>query len=112
MLGLDINNFDVIGFYPYPSVIPYRTILNEYDEFFGAPHGDVNVKFFVEKIRQKVKKEQGRDYWDNKIAFKLRHKETGTIIYAGYKDNRYSIGLVAYNMDNRNLMISFEDECK
>lgn len=105
MTLLNADHFTVEAYLPYPSVV--RDKLNEYDEFI-RPSGDRHVKLFFEQICEKVKNIYCRDYFDNKIAFRVRHNETGTILYVGYKDNTWSIGLTAVNMDDENRVIEFE----
>lgn len=46
-------------------------------------------------------------FTSNKIAYRIRHNETGTILYAGYKDGTWSIGLDAKNIDGYNNTIEF-----
>lgn len=103
MVSLFVTNFSVEAYLPYPTVVYHR--LNEYCEF--DDRGCKRVKIFVELLREKVKEEQGKDYFDNKIAYRIRHNESGTILYAGYKDGTWSIGLDAKNIDGYNNTIEF-----
>lgn len=104
MVYFNADKFDVEAYLPYPSVVHNR--LNEYDDFYSK-RGDRHVKQFFEQLREKVKNEQGKDYFDNKVAYRIRHKETGTVLWVGYKDNIWSIGLTAMNMDNPDRIIEF-----
>lgn len=104
MVFFNADNFEVEAYLPYPSVV--RDRLNEYSTFMDE-RGDEYVKLFFEQLREKVKKEQGRDYFDNKVAYRVRHKETGTVLWVGYKDNTWAIGLTAVNMDYPDKIIEF-----
>lgn len=85
------DNFEVIAFYPYPSVVLYR--MSEYTELFGKKDGDRHVKQLFDGILKKAEAMKGKHLMDNKIAFKVRYVPTDTILYIGYKDNTWSVGL-------------------
>ena len=83
------DSFDVLEFYPYPSYV--QNILTEYNEWDRC--GEKSVKRFFESVLNTTNIAVGHNLMDNKIAMKIRHRSTGTILYTGYKDNRYIIGL-------------------
>ena len=85
------DNFEVLAFYPYPSVVLYS--LSEYTEIFGKKNGDRHVKQLFDGILKKAEAMKGKRLIDNKIAFKVLYVPTNTILYIGYKDNTWSVGL-------------------
>ena len=85
------DNFKVLAFYPYPSVVLYR--LSEYTELFGKKDRNRHVKQMFDGILKKAEAMKGKRLMDNKIAFKVLYVPTNTILYIGYKDNTWSVGL-------------------
>ncbi len=82
------NNFVIVKFYGYPSY--QHAILNEYDECEN--YGDKSVKRFFEEILKQAEESLNQKLMDNKVVFELRLKgNTNTVIYCGYKDNKYRI---------------------
>lgn len=89
MLAHQIDDFKIIEFYPYPSFVQYEiTSWNEWEK-----RGDMNAKKLFEVILEKAEELTGYILKDNKIAFKVIHKPTGTTLYIGYKDGIYKIGM-------------------
>lgn len=90
------DNFKIKAFYKYPTCVVDRIVeYNEFDNKHTA--GNKNVKKFFDELMSMAAK-MSTEYnqhvsMDNKIAFEIEHKDTGTILYAGYKDNIYCIGL-------------------
>ena len=85
------DNFEVLAFYPYQSVVLHR--MSEYTELFGQKGGDRHVKQMFDGILKKAEAMKGKRMMDNKIAFKVLYVQTNTILYIGYKDNTWSVGL-------------------
>jgi len=81
------HNFVIVKFYGYPSY--QHGILNEYDEWENR--GDKSVKRFFEEILKRAEKSLNNKLMDNKVVFELQLKGTNTVIYCGYKDNKYRI---------------------
>lgn len=86
----DPTDFKVTEFYTYPTTVVYR--INEYDEGFH-PGGDEDVRDFFNEMLKIAEHKIGRELRDNKIAMKVVHKPTGTVLYVGYKDWNWSVGL-------------------
>lgn len=95
------DNFEVLAFYPYPSVVLYS--LSAYTEIFGKKNGDRRVKQLFDGILKKAEVMKGKHLMDNKIAFKVRYVTTDTILYIGYKDNTWSVGLSVYQEYNKEI---------
>ena len=89
MFTYQLDNFKIVEFYPYPSYIQYE--IASYDDW--AKRGDMTIKKFFERVLEKAEELTGYILRDNKIAFKIIHKPTGTTLYVGYKDNNYRIGM-------------------
>ncbi len=86
------DSFEIVAFYGYPSY--QQNIVAEFDEYQNR--GDKSVMRFFNEILKKAEKLFGKkNLMDNKIVFKLQLKDTGTVIYCGYKDNSYRISLSA-----------------
>ena len=85
------DTFEVLAFYPYPSVVLHR--MSEYTELFEQKGGDRHVKQLFDGILKKAETMKGKRLMDNKIAFKVLYVPTNTILYIGYKDNTWSVGL-------------------
>ena len=98
MVGFNADNFDILEFYPYPSSVQYR--IAECNCLFDNFKGDIKVKNIFDNILAKANKMTGRDLMDNKISFKVRHIPTDTILYIGFKDNIYAIGLKVWQEFN------------
>lgn len=94
-MNIPIRHFEILVHYPYPSFV--RDILCDYSEVFGKVEGDKYAKRLYEAVIEKVKGKTGKNLTDNKTGFKLRHIGTGTILYVGYKDNHWKIGLSCEN---------------
>ena len=58
-------------------------------ELFGKKGGDRHVKQMFDGILKKAEAMKGKRLMDNKIAFKFLYVPTNTILYIGYKDNRF-----------------------
>ena len=89
MFTYQLDNFKIVEFYPYPSYIQYE--IASYDDW--AKRGDMTIKKFFERVLEKAEELTGYILRDNKIAFKIIHKPTGTTLYIGFKDNIYKIGM-------------------
>ncbi len=87
------DNFEILKFYSYPCSVVER--LAEYTECdLNNPCGDRHVKkFFEDCLKQTEFQTCRKSLMDNKIAMEIRHKASNTILYVGYKDNTYCIGL-------------------
>lgn len=94
MVGFNISNINIIGFYSYPSTIQYR--LSEYNELKEPATGDEKVKRLFELVLKEASNKLNKNLMDNKVAFKIEHIPTNTILYVGYKDNIYALGLNVY----------------
>ena len=89
MLAHQIEDFKIIEFYPYSSFVQYE--IASWDEW--EKEGDWTIKKFYERVLEKAEELTGYILRDNKIAFKIIHKPTGTTLYIGFKDNIYKIGM-------------------
>jgi len=89
----NINNFEILEFYSYPTTIVHRMV--EYDEGFhkNSPDNVEDVKDFFEDVLKYAENKLGKSLMDNKVAFKILYKPTNTIMYVGYKDWNWTIGL-------------------
>ena len=47
---------------------------------------------------------KGKHLMDNKIAFKVLYVPTNTILYIGYKDNTWSVGLSVSQEYNKEII--------
>ena len=100
------DNFEVLAFYPYPSVVLHR--MSEYTELFGqkcGKCGDRHVKQMFDGILKKAEAMKGKRLMDNKIAFKVLYVPTNTILYIGYKDNTWSVGLSVNQEYNKEITL-------
>ena len=97
------DKFEVLAFYPYPSVVLYR--LSEYTELFGKKNSNRHVKQLFDGILKKAETMKGKHLMDNKIAFKVLYVPTNTIIYIGYKDNTWSVGLSVNQKYNKEITL-------
>ena len=96
------HNFKIMAFYGYPSF--QQDIIAEYNEYENR--GDKSVKrFFNEILKTAETVFNKKNLMDNKIVFKLKMKNSDTIIYCGYKDNCYRISLSAYSESLRKIEI-------
>jgi len=95
------SELEVLKFYPYPSHVRYD--IAEYDELWHENTGDRHVKQLFELVRDMAEIKHNRRFMDNKVAFKFRHIASDTILYVGYKDGIYKVGLNAYNDFNREI---------
>lgn len=96
------DKFEVLTFYPYLSVVLHR--LSEYTELFGKKDGDPHVKQLFDGILKKAEAMTGKHLMDNKIAFKVRYVPTDTILYIGYKENTWSVGLSVHHEYNKEIV--------
>lgn len=101
--NIDINDLNVIEFYPYPSVVLYT--LGMYDDIWSPGTGDKKVKILFEKVLEKANKEHSTNFLDNKIAFKFKHIPTKTMLYVGYKDGIYRLGLSVKQEYNKKVIL-------
>lgn len=101
---LDIENYDVVGFYPYTSIVVNRIIESDYDI---KRETDVMLKSFFDGAMMKAELLGCR--LDNKIAIELRpiisknntlDDMVSSTIFVGYKDGRYSVGLSVFQPDS------------
>lgn len=99
------ENFKVLEFYYYPTVVIRRIV--EYDDGFHAnsPHNDEDVKDLFEELLKVAEKKIGKKLMDNKIAIKVLYKPTKTIFYVGYKDWNWSIGLDLSYITRKSIVI-------
>ena len=97
------DNFEVLAFYPYPSVVLHR--MSEYTELFGQKGGDRHVKQMFDGILKKAEAMKGKRLMDNKITFKVLYVPTNTILYIGYKDNTWSVGLSVNQEYNKEITL-------
>ena len=96
------HNFNIIEFWGYPSF--QYDIIAEYNEFDKT--GDKSVKrFFDEILKNAEKLFDKKNLMDNKVVFKLKMKNSETIIYCGYKDSCYRISLSARSESLRKLKL-------
>jgi len=95
------HDFKIIEFWGYPSY--QYNIIAEYNEW--EKKGDKSVQRFFEEILKMAEKLYGKNLMDNKIVFKLQMKGSSTIIYCGYKDNKYRISLSAKTESLRKLKL-------
>lgn len=101
---LNIEHYDVVGFYPYTSIVTNR-LLSTNPNY--ETECDELLKSFYEKAMEKAKALGCRE--DNKIAIELKPSVGGNLnmlddvisssIFVGYKDNTYSIGLSVFQPD-------------
>ena len=96
------DSFDVLEFYPYASFIQEQIVVYNELEKLGENH----VKQLFDDLFEIAKSKNDKVYIDNKIAMKIRGCNTGTILYIGYKDGIYSIGLSMYTESSRKIHIS------
>ena len=97
------DNFEVLAFYTYPSVVLNR--MSEYTELFGQKGGVRHVKQMFDGILKKAEAMKGKRLMDNKIAFKVLYVPTNTILYIGYKDNTWSVGLSVNQEYNKEITL-------
>lgn len=95
---INVEDYNILNFYGYTTFI--QNVISEYSEHDGRGH--IQTKWFVKKLIEEGSKKAGLDLSDNKIAFKILHIETGTILYAGFKDGVYRIGLTCRQQFGRN----------
>lgn len=90
-ISLRPENIKVLAFYPYPTYP--RHIVAEYVSLWNDKHGDRHVKDLFERVLAKSEQLNNCRFMDNKIAFKILHVPTNTILYVSYKDDRYVVCL-------------------
>ena len=90
-MTFNYDKFEVLSYHAYPTTVLYE--LNSYTELFGRATGDKHVQILFENVLKDMDAKHNKYLRDNKVAFKLRHVPTGTILYVGYKDNTYRVGL-------------------
>lgn len=96
------NSFDVLEFYPYPSFIQEQIAVYNEIENLGEKH----VMQLFDDLFEIAKNKNDKIYINNKIVMKIRGRSTGTILYIGYKDGIYSIGLSMYTQSSQKIHIS------
>jgi hypothetical protein len=96
------NNFEVLEVYPYPSFVQEKIVVYNENENCGEKH----VKQLFEDLLTTTSDKIGHHLMDNKIAMKIRGHRTGTILYIGYKDNIYSVGLSLFTETTKKIHIS------
>ena len=64
-----------------------------------------HVKQLFDGILKKAETMKGKHLMDNKIAFKVRYVPTNTILYIGYKDNTWSVGLSVNQEYNKEITL-------
>ena len=103
----DSKVFSVEKFYSYPTSVVYR-IANYNEQDLNKHCGDKNVKKFFDEILKYANEKTGKNLMDNKIAFKIRFKDTDSVLYVGYKDNIWSIGLSLHPYMNAATIINID----
>jgi len=97
------SDFTILEYNTYATAVQYPIVC--YCEFDNI--GDKTAKEFFESILAKAQvlfgdSEEGRrDLMENKISFRIRHKNTGSVYYVGYKDGYYKIGLAVNDLGCR-----------
>lgn len=88
-----IDDLKVLEFYSYPTSVCERLV--EWDEGFhtGKRGLDEDVKEYFEELLKDTEKKLNKSLYDNKIAMKVLHKPSNTILYFGYKDWNWCVGL-------------------
>ena len=87
--------FKVKKFYPYPAYVQW--VVNDYDENTTPCRGDIGVKRMFNALLGDAEEKAGRKLMDNKVAIEIEHEPTGSVMYIGYKDNKYYLGLGVLN---------------
>ncbi len=99
---LNIDNYEILNFYGYTSVIKQDERIYEVSSLDNSPnehmrYEKLNIFYnkIIDKIRNKIDKTNILYYIldDNKCVFKLKHVKSGNIIYIGKYDFEISIGL-------------------
>ena len=96
------NSFDVLEFYPYPSFVQEKIAVYNEIENLGEKH----IMQLFDDLFEIAKSKNDKVYINNKIVMKIRGRRTGTILYIGYKDGVYSIGLSMYTQSSQKIYIS------
>ena len=108
MITIKAEDFELLEFYSYTTY--GRDIISDCTLYPNTEKGYVGTYVIVQLVDDMAKKCQndivkriksGEEtqfihFDDNKIAFKVRHKNTGTILYFGRKDYHYYISLSVY----------------
>lgn len=98
-MKVHLTDLELLGFYPYTSHV--HDVLCEYDDFIHKS-GDKWAKRLYDEIVSYLNDKFGYfKYQDNKSAYKVKHKATGTIFYVGIYDSHYYIGLSCVNEYDR-----------
>lgn len=84
------HEFEIKEFYSYPTAVVDR--IAEWDEGFH-PGGEEDVKDLFNVLLENAEIALEKDLHDNKIAMKVIYKPTNTVMYVGYKDWNWSVGL-------------------
>ena len=82
-------------FHSYPSTVQTRLI--EYDDF--KKQGDEKIKEIFEELITDAEEKYNRPFNDNKVAFEFNLH--GHIVYLGYKDGIYALGLDLYQIEGK-----------
>lgn len=99
---LNIDDFEVLKFYGYTSLIPINARINEVSLIDDNPREQIRyarLESFYNKVIEKAKEKCTNKsfnychFEDNKCVFCLSHIKTGHIIYIGKYDFEISIGL-------------------
>ena len=88
-ISFDKKDYEILAFYPYTSIVQDR--IADYNEMF-KPRGDKRIKDLFNAILDETNDKCGREFNDNKIAFKIKDNRDGKIYYIGQKDWDYPIG--------------------
>lgn len=88
-LNLNPDNFEIIGFYPYPSTP--RDLIGEYDDGLHYT-GNIKIKELFESLMNTIDSHQKYSMRDNKTTIKAKYIPTGEIYYIGLKDWYYRLG--------------------
>lgn len=84
-----------VRFHSYPSTVQTRLI--EYDDF--KKQGDDKIKEIFEELITDAEEKYNRPFSDNKVAFEFNLH--GHIVYLGYKDGIYALGLDLYQIEGK-----------
>ena len=97
---LNIDDFEVLKFYGYTSLIPINARINEVSSMDDNPREQIRyarLESFYNKVIEKAKEKCTNKsfnychFEDNKCVFCLSHIKTGHIIYIGKYDFEISI---------------------
>lgn len=100
---LKLDNFDIVAFYPYTSVVIGRIL--EQNHNYETEEANLLTSFFNEVLKEFPKYNIKND---NKIVVELRLKKDNFAvnfikvgsIFLGYYDNKITLGIGVYQLDN------------